>query len=124
VLETGLVVGLDGSAIFWHAPDGRTGVSLPDSRKLWEVIWKYRDITAGFAHSHPGSGTPGPSWEDLTTFAAVELGLGRRLRWWITSSDQMIECNWSGPGKHDYMIHMIDPEPDWAKELRNCSGSL
>ena len=40
---------------------------------------------AGVAHSHPGGGIPTPSWEDLTTFAAVEDGLGQRLVWWIVS---------------------------------------
>src|SRR6185369_6039063 len=86
-LEAGVVVGYEGEPIFWHLPEGRTAGYLPDSRELWEVIWENRHNVYGIAHSHPGSGLPGPSREDITTFAGIELGLGRRLVWWITSSN-------------------------------------
>lgn len=123
--EAGVVVSPDGSAVYWHLPENRTVGSLPDSRDLWDVFWENRHTMEGFAHSHPGSGIPAPSWEDLTTFAAVEAGLGVRLTWWITSSDTVISLEWTGPGKHDYSIS-IEPEVDapWAPELREKSKAL
>lgn len=121
-IETGVVVGFNGEPIFWHLPEGRNAGYLPDSRALWEVLWKYRHTVYGFAHSHPGSGITGPSHEDVTTFAAVELGLGRRLVWWITSSDRLITLLWGGPGKHDYscLFGPLD-DPPWLEELRRLS---
>lgn len=120
MIEAGVVV-TDRGPIHWHLPRGRTGGSLPDSRALWDVLWANRRAPfLGFAHSHPGSGRPGPSWIDLTTFAAVELGLGRRLTWWITSSDLVVGLCYEGPGKHDYGEFMVD-EPAWAATLRDYS---
>jgi hypothetical protein len=63
---------------------------------------------------------PGPSWTDITTFAAIESGLGRRITWWITSSTHVIALNWQGPHKHDYHAFLVD-EPDWANQLREHS---
>ena len=96
-IEAGVVIDLKGEPIFWHLPEERTGGSLPDSRKLWDVIWENRENLMGFAHSHPGWGMPGPSWTDVTTFSAVEKALDKRLDWWITSSDRIIVARWSGP---------------------------
>jgi hypothetical protein len=117
MIEAGVVI-TGAGAVFWHLPNGRTGGSLPDSRQLWDVLWELRkEELLGFAHSHPGGGIPGPSYTDLTTFAAVELGLGRRLNWWITSSERMILLNWQGPDKLDYQASLVE-EPDWATQLR------
>jgi proteasome lid subunit RPN8/RPN11 len=121
MIEAGAVVTGSG-VVHWHLPAGRTGGSLPDSRQLWDVLWDLRkEELLGFAHSHPGSGVPGPSQIDITTFAAVELGLGRRLDWWITSSDRVILLGWHGPGKHYYMAETLAEEPDWAAQLRHYS---
>ena len=120
MIEAGVVVTGSGP-VFWHLPLDRTGGSLPDSRQLWDVLWDHRkEEFLGFAHSHPGSGLPGPSWTDITTFTAIELGLGRRLTWWITSSDQVIRLNWRGPHKHDYGAVLVD-QPDWTTQLREHS---
>jgi hypothetical protein len=120
MIEAGVVV-TGAGAVFWHLPLGRTGGSLPDSRRLWDVLWDLRkEELLGFAHSHPGSGVPGPSDTDRTTFAAIELGLGRRLSWWITSSDRVIHLNWCGPGKYNYSSFLVE-EPDWAQQLRHYS---
>jgi hypothetical protein len=120
MIESGVVVTGLGVA-YWHLPVGRTGGSLPDSRKLWDVLWDLRrEPFLGFAHSHPGSGVPGPSMTDLTTFSGVELGLGRRLTWWITSSTHMIGLNFEGPGKYDYNSFLVE-EPVWADTLREHS---
>ncbi len=81
-LEAGVLVGLDGKPLYWHTPEDRSVGHLPNSVPLWNVIWELRDQVLGFAHSHPGQGIPGPSYEDLTTFASIEAGLGRRLKWW------------------------------------------
>jgi proteasome lid subunit RPN8/RPN11 len=93
--------------------------SLPDSRELWDVIWKHRERLAGVAHSHPGGGVPGPSHEDVTTFSAVELALGRRLDWWITSADAVVVGRWEGPHKYDYRAERVEPEPAWTERLRS-----
>lgn len=120
MIEAGVVVTEKGP-VFWHLPEGRTSGGLPDSRLLWDVLWEHRRAAfLGFAHSHPGSGRPGPSWIDVTTFAAIELGLGRRLTWWITSSNLMVGLHYDGPGKHDYRDFLVD-EPEWAGKLRDYS---
>lgn len=120
MIEAGVVVAAS-KAVFWHLPTDRSGGALPDSRRLWDVLWELRkEEFLGFAHSHPGSGVPGPSWTDITTFAAVEFGLGRRLDWWITSSDRVIVLGWAGPDKHDYNANLVE-EPGWAAQLRDYS---
>ena len=120
MIETGVVVTGSG-VVHWHLPNGRTGGSLPDSRDLWEVLWAHRrEAFLGFAHSHPGFGVPGPSGIDVTTFSAVERGLGRRLTWWITSSDHVIGLNYEGPEKHKYNQFLVE-EPSWAAQLRDYS---
>lgn len=120
MVEAGVLIDKSGAPLYWHTPAGRTGVSLPDSRDLWEVIWENRHNILGFAHSHPGGGTPVPSHTDITTFAAVEAALGARLDWWITSSDMMVVCRWCGPGKWDYRLLPYE-EQAWAQRLREIS---
>lgn len=122
-LEAGVVVGSEGQAIYWHLPVDRSTGHLPDSRKLWEVIWENRASIQGFAHSHPGGGHPGPSWEDLTTFAGVELGIGRRLIWWIASSNSLSIVLWAGPGEYDYEVFPApSSRPKWLERLRRNSN--
>ena len=121
-MEAGVVIGLDGQPLYWHAPDNRSVAYLPDSHLLWEIFWEHRKHLSGFAHSHPGSGIPGPSHEDLTTFAAVESGLGKRLNWWIISSDKLIRLNWVGPEKLDYQISILEEDPEWILILREKSN--
>lgn len=124
-MEAGVVVGFDGSPIYWHVPPGRTEGSLPDSRKLWEIFWENCDSVYGFAHSHPGAGVPGPSWEDITTFAGIEIGLGRRLTWWIISSTDLVTILWTGPKKYDYSVFPLaipGSKPLWLDELRQHSN--
>lgn len=113
-IEAGVLVDLACEPIYWHLPLDRSGGALPDSRPLWDVIWENRERLLGFAHSHPGSGIPGPSHEDVTTFAAVEAALGKRLVWWITSADSFVELCWAGPGKLDYDTGSWPPYHQWA----------
>lgn len=124
-IEAGVVFGFDHEVIHWHLPENRTGGSLPDSRQLWDVLWENRLRVWGFAHTHPGSGSPVPSWEDLTTFAGIELGLGRRLIWPILSSDGFSNVLWNGPDKYTYAVQPLSPrfdEPPWSEELRRHSN--
>jgi hypothetical protein len=122
MIEAGVVIDKSGEPLFWHLPPGRTAGSLPDSRPLWDVLWDAfnADTLLGFAHSHPGSGVPGPSYSDVTTFAAVEAALGKRLDWWITSSDRVVQLRWAGPDKLSYRSTLVET-PSWAAELRRLS---
>ena len=86
--EVALVFGKDGSPIHWL--DGASGVAIPDSRNLWDVIWENRALLAGVAHTHPWEGTTGPSGTDLTTFVAIEKGLGKRLIWPIVTMTHVV----------------------------------
>jgi len=119
MMEAGAVIGVDG-VLHWHAPANRSAGSLPDSRQLWDVLWDNRSRLLGFAHSHPGGGVPGPSYTDVTTFAAVEAALGRRLSWWISSADCTAVVRWCGPDRLSYRGEQVR-EPDWAAELRRLS---
>jgi hypothetical protein len=119
--EVGVVLGLNGQPLWWHCPEGRTVASLPDSRRLWDVLWQGRDHIVGFAHTHPGTGMPGPSYEDVTTFAAVEAGLGRRLLWYVLTINVVVVCWWVGPGRLAYAKGTVDEVPAWADELRRLS---
>lgn len=118
--EVGVVVE-GGEAVYWHLPIERSARALPDSAVLWRVLWARRGIMDGVAHSHPGAGQPHPSREDLTTFAGVEAGLGRRLKWWITSADMLIELNWVGPTAEDYASEIREDRPPWLERLRALS---
>lgn len=121
-IEAGVVVGLDGEPLYWHLPPGRDGAALPDSRDLWEVFWEHRAVLRGFAHSHPGDGVPGPSYTDVTTFAAVEAGLGKRLEWYIISANRLVVIRWTGPDRLSYRgEEWLGPAP-WLGQLRMISG--
>lgn len=115
--EVVAVIGADGAVLRWSAG---SGAAVPDDRGLWECLWAHRADLAGVAHSHPGGGHPGPSREDLTTFAACEAGLGRRLRWWIATADGLAAFAWAGPGRLDYG-EVEAGAPPWLGELRRRS---
>lgn len=118
-IEAGVLIDKGGAPIHWHLPAGRTAGSIPDTRELWDVIWENRATLSGFAHSHPGHGIPAPSWEDVTTFSAIELAIGRRLIWWITSEDSLIAARWNGPHKYSYKSYVLtDLDPFWVQQLR------
>ena len=81
-------------------------------------------MISGVAHSHPGGGVPGPSYTDVTTFAAVEAALGVKLNWWITSETHLIVATWAGPDRLSYTGKLIEDQPSWANELREKSGQM
>ena len=122
MLEAGVLLNRDGDALYWHLPAGRSAGALPDSASLWAIMWEHRDELLGFAHSHPGHGVPRPSHTDVTTFAAIEAALGRRLRWPIINWDMVVEVCWVGPGRLDYATVPHRAEPSWAGALRAVSG--
>lgn len=127
-MEAGVLIGLQGEALYWHLPQGRTAGSLPESPELWDVFWVNRARLSGFAHSHPGFGPPGPSYTDVTTFAAIEAGLGKHLDWWITTANWVACFRWAGPDTITYravlsfQTHPDGVDPGWVKELRRVSG--
>lgn len=121
-IEAGVVIDVNHKPIYWHVPLDRSGGALPDSRDLWNVLWESRESLDGFAHSHPGGGIPGPSQIDITTFAAVEAALGKRLKWWIISSEAAVLCTWCGPGKHEYEVKRVGYGSSWIPRLRELSG--
>jgi hypothetical protein len=122
MMEVGVVLDQDCKPVFWHLPPNRTAGSIPDSRELWDVLWEGRKTFLGFAHSHPGSGVPRPSYEDVTTFAAIEAALGVRFNWWITSETHLALVRWEGLDRLHYEVTVLGDEPDWADELRLRSG--
>ena len=102
MIEVAMVFDSRGEPFFWHLPPGRSGGAIPDSRDLWEVLWEHRDDLGGIAHTHPWYGESGPSNTDVTTFAAVEAALGKRLLWLVVTFDHVTYLEWAGPGRHDY----------------------
>jgi hypothetical protein len=89
MMETAVVFDMGGEAIYWHEPADRSGAHIADSRNLWDVLWENRDRLGGVAHTHPWNGEAWPSESDVTTFAAVERGLGRRFLWPVVTMSEV-----------------------------------
>ena len=120
--EAGVLLGVNNTVIHWHTPNDRSGGALPDSRDLWDIIWENRGIVTGFAHTHPGSGVPGPSHTDITTFSAIESALGKHLNWFILSSDSQVLCLFDE--NNVVVVNLNIPTKDaieWMGELRRLS---
>jgi len=101
MIEVAMVFDTDGGALYWHEPPGRSAARIPDSQFLWHIIWENRENLGGVAHTHPWSGYVYPSETDLTTFAAVEAGLGKRLVWPIIGETTTGFFSWD-PGVDQY----------------------
>ena len=95
-MESAVVFDLEGRVIYHHAPHGRSAVSIPDSRTLWDILWENRGNLGGVAHSHPWNGVAAPSQTDVTTFQAVEAALGKRLAWPIVTFSETVTFRWDG----------------------------
>ena len=126
MIEAGVLLGPNNYVLHWHTPNSRSSGALPDSVDLWQIIWENRAIVTGFAHTHPGSGVPGPSYTDTTTFAAIEAALGKHLNWPILSSDSQVLClfdNDTGTyGRSILTVELIPKNWDWMDKLRELSN--
>lgn len=124
-IETAVVFDYDMKPIHWHLPLGRSAVYMPDSRDLWTVLLENRDNVFGVAHSHPGRGEPQPSWTDVTTFSACELGLGKKLLWPIITADRVsFFMNLKHQHKYLYERVYLDQELFWLDKLKELSYDL
>lgn len=116
MIETAYVFDREGRVIQFHTPEGRSAGSIPDTRSLWLTLQKYNKHlgggshklswegpTGGVAHTHPWEGLAAPSRTDVTTFSAVELGLGQRLLWPVVTFTHIAFCVWAGPEPYDYV---------------------
>lgn len=88
--ECALVFDTDYRTLYVHLPRNRTAGFIPDSPDLWRVLWECRDVVGGVAHIHPWEGQAMPSLEDLTTFDAIQRGLGKLLKWPIVTLNHSI----------------------------------
>ena len=122
MVEVAVIYSLSGLPLYWYEPKAGCG-AIPDAADLWGQIWLCREDLAGVAHTHPGGGFPGPSPTDLTTFAAIEAGLGQRLDWPIVTKDEVASFTWRGPGRLDYGQLDLNYIPsDIVAELRRRSS--
>lgn len=127
MIEVGVVVAPDQSVIAWHEPPGAGAGILPDHRPLWDMIWENRERFAGVAHTHPWYGEAYPSYEDLTTFDAIEKALGRRCSWWVVTFSEVALIELGTAESSDLVIQtwtrtIITELPPWVDELRRRSG--
>jgi hypothetical protein len=117
MIEVAMVFDKDGKAIFWPSVPGSAG-SIPDNRNLWDRLWESRDILGGVAHTHPWDGPSGPSGTDVTTFAAIEAGLGQTLVWPIVT---MTHISYYERSDGDYRLHLYPPHfeesEEWMKNI-------
>lgn len=124
MIETAVVFDFHGETLLWHEPTGRSSGQIPDTSSLWDFIWENRAIVHGIAHTHPWFGIPGPSTTDLTTFAAIEKALGKRLIWPILSFDLHVNV-WYNSDDDDYVVYTASENSSYFKdthELRLRSG--
>ena len=121
MIETCAVIGKNGDVLLWHEPAKRTGGSIPDSFDLWVFLLENKDKIQGVAHSHPGSGRAWPSYEDVTTFSAVERGLGCKLDWWIVTENTLMLLRSENWKKGFERLEDVTPR-SWLNELRRLSG--
>ena len=119
--EAYAVLGKDQKVLLMQLPGGGSSVAIPDSRNLWEFIWEHRDEITGIAHTHPGGGIPGPSYEDLTTFRAIEKGLGKRLEWWIATKDFLSLYVYEDREYVFELVRGIGSDTPWVTELLELS---
>ncbi|MBN8228709.1 hypothetical protein JYK02_14445 [Corallococcus macrosporus] len=112
--EVCLLIGPEDAVLWGDSFDDP--VALPDSRARWEAIWSLRDTLVEITHSHP-EGPLGFSQEDETTMAALQVALGRPLRFSVVAPDGMLVRI----GGEDVLVR---DEPAWAAALRIASGLM
>lgn len=125
MVEVALVFNRHGVGLQWHRPNGKCSHGgIGDDRGLWEFLWANRKEVGGVAHTHPWDGPAGPSGTDVTTFSAIERGLGVKLVWPIVTLTEIGYFEWVGPDKHDYgdmRLRRFRLDPADIAELRELS---
>jgi hypothetical protein len=117
VIQTGVILNLNNEAIRWLLYPGRTPLYMPDNTAVWDYLWENREDISGIAHTHSGDRIT-ISENDVKTFAAIERGLRKCLKWWIVteSSIQMYKKS------EDFGYEKLSvPEPKWTSKLRELS---
>jgi len=118
--EAVVLIDASGYVLYGRRPPDASAVYIPDSAELFDAIWHHRNELAGIAHTHPGSGVPVASHEDVTTFDAVERCIGQSLDWWIVSSNDVRV--YRRPRRHMAWTGLpVDHVADWINELRALS---
>ena len=108
--EVCFLIGRGGAIL--HADASNSPAALPDSRSRWEAIWEHRGELEIIAHSHP-AGPQAFSAEDVSTMAAIDDALGKKLEYIVVAPRAVITNRSNEP---------ISPEPWWAALLRLASG--
>jgi len=108
IKEMAMVFNGVGLAIFWLGPNGSSEGAIADSNVLWHRIWTARDELGGIAHSHPWNGPANASHTDVTTFAAIERGLGKRLIWPIVTMTHVNFFAWDEKEKQYLDVMQVD----------------
>lgn len=95
---------------------------IGDDRDWWLEIWERRDDFGGTAHSHP-HGMARPSWEDITTWQAYEVGLNESYPWYVVTETTVVEVSLVGnhAGDPDVNMKTMVEEPWWVPLLRELS---
>lgn len=127
MIEMAVLVLDSGDGRFDHCIwNGNSNTGIGDHYRLWDLIWTLRYELVGIGHSHPGSGPPSPSRTDITTFRAIELGLGRTLDWWITTQDQFVAIRRASLDHPVFEMKRLDLTgaliPNWLRVLRKRSN--
>ena len=118
MIEMAMVFSRRGELIHWHAPRGSSRAHIPDSRELWDILWENREDLGGVAHSHPMSVNSAPSPTDITTFRAIEDGLGQFLVWPVVTPHDAKYWVRAGDGYY-YNRGMLAALPLMNREERN-----
>lgn len=110
--EVCLLISKSGAVLWSDA--GHNALALPDSRARWEAIWAHREALAEIVHSHP-LGPRGFSEEDRTTMAALDVALGRALRYSVLAPEGLFV-------RDAGVERASDEAPWWLDLLRLASG--
>lgn len=113
MIEVAMVFTKEGKMIYLQP--GSSAGSVADSCRLWDEIWENRKIVGGVAHTHPWTGTTRPSYEDVTTFRAIEAGLGELLLWPIITFTHVNYFSYIKPGYEEIAYVDFRDESHWHR---------
>lgn len=123
--ECAALIGKDDEVLLWHKPQLSTATYIPDSASLWRSIWAHRDVITGVAHTHPCADAAWPSATDLSTFDALELGLGRKLTWWIVTLAEVVTVQRAEDLRQGWVVSAsLTDIPRWVTALRTLSVEI